>query len=86
MIRAPLLATALIAALTASVSGPAFAASGGEEEKKAPVDEASLPHVVTLPGSYVALPEAFVTRIRDRILAARGEKPAGHETKKPGGH
>lgn len=60
--------------LLALASGPAFSAGGGEAEDDAAVDESMLPHAATLPGSYVALPEAFVTKVRNKLLEARGEK------------
>ena len=70
--------------LLALASGPAFAAGGGEEGGDAPVDEAMLPHAATLPGSYVALSEAFVTKVRNKLLEARGEKV--DDGKSSGGH
>lgn len=78
-------ATLIAALMTALLSGPSFAAGAPaeDEEPAAEVDEDMLPHPVTLPGSYVALPEAIVVKIRDKILIERGETPEDHDD---GGH
>lgn len=81
---------ALIAALmTALLAGPSFAAgapSSGDEEAEDPAaDEMMQPHPVTLPGSYVALPDDVVTKIRNKILISRGEEPEDHDAKASGG-
>ena len=85
MIRSAL--TALMT--TALLAGPLSAAGApsDDEEGDVPVlDESMLPHTVTLPGSYVALPPALVTKIRNKILISRGEDPIEVETDDADGH
>jgi hypothetical protein len=74
---------------TALLAGPLFAAGDKSEEEDPDVpliDESMLPHTVTLPGSYVALPPALVTKIRNKILISRGEDPEEVDPDKKGGH
>ncbi|WP_375176181.1 hypothetical protein [Pseudooceanicola sp.] len=86
MIRAAL-CLALAAGLGSALAGPMSAADGGGAEAKtdALADENMQPHPVTLPASYVALPEALVTKIRNKILISRGEEPMKDDDAKDGG-
>lgn len=78
----------ILALMTALFAGPSFAASASSDEdppaNDALLDESMQPHPVTLPGSYVALPEAIVLKIRNKILESRGEKP--QDSGDAGGH
>lgn len=82
--------TVITSLLIALVSGPALSAGGGDsgsgdaEAEAEAGDEMMAPHPVTMPGSYVALPDAFVTSVRNKILIARGEEPDGDHD--DGGH
>jgi hypothetical protein len=81
----------LLLALAVLAAGPAISAgSGGGDDAAADlvVDEDMLPHPVSLPGSYVALPDDIVTKIRNKILISRGEEPMKDDSddKKKGGH
>lgn len=84
MIRATLLAIVI----SGSLAGPVFAAGGGAEESKPEGgDDPFAPVRATWPGSYVALPQDVLTRMRNKILEQRGETPDGaHDEKKAGGH
>jgi len=94
MTRTAALFLAQLLALAVIAAGPVFSAgapadSGGTGTQEDPaVEEDMLPHPVTLPGSYVALPDAIVMKIRNKILISRGEEPMddGHAEQKSGGH
>lgn len=72
--------------LAALLAGPSFAAGAAEEDpKRDPFADEPLPsHTVSLPGSYVALPDNIVAKMRLKILEARGEAPEDHDS--GGGH
>ena len=66
----------LAVTLAVFAAGPAMSA-GDEEPSEAEALEAARmgPHAVTLPASYVAFPDDFVFKIRNKILVSRGEEP-----------